>query len=80
MNDDWKILNVTPEVQVHDEYKNWWAAEFIVQRGGTFYKVQAPYKTYDKAKIAIGYLSSNLRAPAPDYRMVIKVIDLGKKK
>lgn len=62
-------------------FKDWYAAEFLVQRGGRIFRMRVPYKTRAAAAQTVDYLNGRASShPAPDYRLVIHIMEQGREK
>ena len=74
-----EILTVGNGIYISQLYKNWYAAECIVYRGGCFLRLRYPYRTSNGAM----QMSSYLRGmrddfPQPDYRIQVHVMNMGR--
>lgn len=59
-------------------YANWYAAEFLVMRGGRVFRIRFPYNTRDRAQHMIEYLHGRMPTyNAPDYRPIIHIMERG---
>ena len=57
-------------------YKDWFAAEAVVLRDGTFFRIRCPYNTQTKAMSAIDFLNGKkTEMPKMDYNPIIHVCD-----
>ena len=57
-------------------YKDFFAVDFLVERGGTLFKIRYPYQTQDKAQSALQAIKNkeqqNLQEP--DYRPYVWIM------
>jgi hypothetical protein len=74
-----EILNVSSAVCISQLYKNWYAAECIVNRGGRFLRLRYPYRTPSGAMQMISYLQGKrVDFPRPDYQIQVHVMNMGR--
>ena len=59
-------------------YKNWFAVEFIEQKGAQQFRIRLPYNTRCRAEQMLNHLRENVgSALVPDYRPHIHMIEKG---
>ena len=74
-------INKKEIVRIDGVYKsmlfaNWFAAQIIVYRDGTFFRIRCPYNSEEKAWQAIDFFENKrLKRPQTDYRPLINICD-----
>ncbi len=74
------MINKESVVQINGVYvsllfKDWYAAEYVVNLRGEYFRIRMPYKTREAAEKMIAYLCGKRPTmPAPDWRPVIHMM------